>query len=386
MKKSIVLLIALSIMLLAACGAGDKALTKKEVLSQTIEKAGELESYSADMKIETDAMGMEVTIDGKSDITHNPDTLYMEMTMGMPGMAMDTEAYFADGEVFMGALGEWFIMSEEDLGLDSFDQLNTEELAKFNEFEEQFEMEEDDDFYILTLAGEGEEFEILAETYVQSVMEDFPAEEDLGEASLDFSVKSLELKLQIEKETMLPKSQSVNAEIEMDGEVFKIEAETTIANINEIEPVEIPDEVRENAITEEFLDEDIAYEEESMTLEEIQEFVDYTVPQVSSVPDGFELTHSYYDEYLEIPYFIYGNDSENSFTLSVYPSKDEYDDIILDEVAETVSINGQEGILEVLEEDFMYLTWEHQGLFLELISEGSEISKDILIEIAESVK
>lgn len=59
---------------------------------------------------------------------------------------------------------------------------------------------------------------------------------------------------------------------------------------------------------------------------------------------------------------------------------------MIDEAAETVSINGTEGQLETLGEALMYITWEYNDVFLELMGEGSEISKDILLQIAESVE
>lgn len=377
MKKINVLLITVAIMLLAACGTGEKILTKKEVLSQAIEAVEKVESYAADMKIDTDIMGMPVTIEGKSDITHNPDAFHMEMKMGMSGMPVETETYIVGEEVFMKMFGEWLSMEEEELGLESFDQLNKEELDKLKAFDDQIKMTEEDDIYVLALSGEGEEFAELAETYVESVME----EEDS-----DFSVNSLEMELQVDKETMLITSQTIAANIEMDDETYQIDAEVTISNVNGIDPIEIPKEVKENAISEEEMDSLFDYEEESMTLEEIEELVDYTIPQVSNVPKGYEMTDSYYDEFMEMAYFQYDKDLENGFILSVYPSIEAYESMIMDEAAETVTIHDTEGVLETIDDDLLYLTWEHQDLFLELIGEGPELTKDLLLEIAESIE
>lgn len=377
MKKINVLLITVAIMLLAACGTGEKVLTKKEVLSQAIEAVEKVESYAADMKIDTDIMGMPVTIEGKSDITHNPDAFHMEMKMGMSGMPVETETYIVGEEVFMKMFGEWLSMEEEELGLESFDQLNKEELDKLKAFDDQIKMTEEDDIYVLALSGEGEEFAELAETYVESVME----EEDS-----DFSVNSLEMELQVDKETMLITSQTIAANIEMDDETYQIDAEVTISNVNGIDPIEIPKEVKENAISEEEMDSLFDYEEESMTLEEIEELVDYTIPQVSNVPKGYEMTDSYYDEFMEMAYFQYDKDLENGFILSVYPSIEAYESMIMDEAAETVTIHDTEGVLETIDDDLLYLTWEHQDLFLELIGEGPELTKDLLLEIAESIE
>lgn len=391
MRKSIgLLMIALSI-LLAACGA-QEAKTVSEVLEQAVAASQELESYTADIKMDTEMMGMEVSIEGTSDITHNPDTLYLEMKMGMMGMTMDVETYVVEDEVYMGMFGEWFIVDEEEMGLESFDQLNEEELEKLNAFADQFEMTEEDDVYVLTLSGEGEAFKELIEPYLEASMEDFAMDPSMEEALANITVNSLEMEMRVEQKTMLMQSQTVTAEIEIDGEPSQIHAESTISNVNGVDPVVIPEEVKENAVAEsELLDEEYEheYEEESLPLDEIKEIVDYTVPEVTAVPEGYEMTDSYYysDEFLDMVYLLYEKDAENGFVFTIYPSKEVYGEVYEDDMTETVSINGNEGVLETISEDFLFLTWEHDsGVFLELMGEGSEMTKEVLLQIAESVE
>ncbi|MGM8214910.1 DUF4367 domain-containing protein [Bacillaceae bacterium W0354] len=127
--------------------------------------------------------------------------------------------------------------------------------------------------------------------------------------------------------------------------------------------------------------------EESMSIEEIQEQVDFTIPQVTSIPADYKLVEGFYDESIGIGIVMlnYEKDDENGFMLSIYPSREDYGEELLGETSETITIKGNEGTLTDLE-DFLILTWEQDGLFLELIGGGPDMNKDLLIEIAESVQ
>ncbi|MCF3944225.1 DUF4367 domain-containing protein [Oceanobacillus alkalisoli] len=389
MKKTIVLLLLASLLLLAACGEDKEQLNVSEVLEQAIQANADLESYSTDMKIDTEVMEMEMTIEGSADITHNPDTLYLDMAMGMAGISMDIETYVVGEEVYMSMFGEWLIMDDEEMGLDNFDQLNQEELDKLESFVDQFEMTEEDEVYVLRLAGEGEEFEKLIEPYLDATMGDLAMDVSLEEEDFsDLSISNFETEMKVDKETMLVQSQTVQAEFEMDGEAYQVNAEVTMSNMNEVEPIEIPEEVKESAVTEADWEEDLGFVEEEMSLEEIKETVDYTIPDLSFVPDGYELTESYYysDDESEMVYLIYEDEDRNGVVFSIYPSQEDYGEVYEDEETETVSVNGNEAVLEVIDEEFMYLTWEYEDVFLELIGEGTEMTKKLLLQIAEGIE
>lgn len=389
MRKTIVLLLLAGLLLLAACGEDKEQLNVSEVLEQAIQTNADLESYSTDMKIDTEVMEMEMTIEGSADITHNPDTLYLDMAMGMAGISMDIETYVVGEEVYMSMFGEWLIMDDEEMGLDNFDQLNQEELDKLESFVDQFEMTEEDGVYVLRLAGEGEEFEELIEPYLDATMGDLAMDVSLEEEDFsDLSISNFETEMRVDKETMLVQSQTVQAEFEMDGEAYQVNAEVTMSNMNEVEPIEIPEEVKESAVTEADWEEDLGFVEEEMSLEEIKETVDYTIPDLAFVPDGYELTESYYysDDESEMVYLIYEDEDRNGVVFSIYPSQEDYGEVYEDEETETVSVNGNEAVLEVIDEEFMYLTWEYEDVFLELIGEGTEMTKKLLLQIAEGIE
>ncbi|MHA6251850.1 DUF6612 family protein [Oceanobacillus sp. CAU 1775] len=384
MRKTVYLLIGLVLIFLAACGANED-LSKEEVLSQTIEKVETIESYSADIKMDTSMLGMDMSIEGVSDITHNPDTMYIKMTMNMPGMAMETETYYADGVGYMSMFDEWFEMSEEELQLGSFDQLNKEELEKLQAFEDQFEMTEEDGMYVLSLTGDGETFKKLVDPYLDSSMGGNGGE-ILFDEELDFSVNNFETKMWIDKKTMILTTQTVLADIEMDGEAFTISSEVSISNIDEVEPIEVPAEVLENVVADDYWEDDYDYEEEDLTLDEINEIIDFTIPTITHVPEGYELVDTYYDEYSGAVFISYEKDFYNYFTVDVYPSKEAYGEIYMEETTEEIDINGETGILQFSEGNFMYMTWMHGDLFIDLTVDGPEMSKDILLDIANGIE
>ncbi|WP_156856152.1 DUF4367 domain-containing protein [Oceanobacillus sp. AG] len=388
MRKTIALLIIASFLLLAACGEDKEPLTEGQVLEQAIQANADLESYTTEMKIDTEIMDMNVSIEGTADVTHDPDTLYLDMTMGMTGISMDVETYIVGEEVYMNMFGEWFITDEEEMGLESFDQLNEGELEKLEAFADQFEMTEEEDQYILTLTGEGEEFEELIEPYFDTSMGDLTMDIDLEEDLSDITINSFETEMKVDKESMLIQSQTVQAEFEMDGESIQVTAEATVSNVNEVEPIEVPEEVKENAVMEEEWEEDFAFLEEEMSLEEIKENVDYTIPDVTFVPEGYEMTESYYssDDESEMVYLIYEDEDWNGFVFSIYPSQEDYDGMFEGEETETITINGNEGNLAVDDDGFMCLTWEHEDVFLELIGEESEMPKELFLQIAEGIE
>lgn len=380
MKKRIfpILIILISITL-AACGT-NKTLTKSEVLTEASEAVANLKSYSIDMILNVNMMDTETKIEGTGDITHNPDTMHMTMAMGMPGMSMDFETYVNEDEAFMSMFGEWFTMSKEELGLESFDQLNKEQMDELARLSDKFEMTEQNNMYVLTLSGEGEEYSKILQPFIESSMGDFLDEPIIIDEMPNILVNSIDIELQIDKKTMIMMAQSIIADIDVDGEPMKLDGQFTISNINEVQPVEIPAEVRENAV-DAFL-----FNEEPMSLEEIQEAVDFTIPQVTTLPEGFSLIDSWYDESVQMVTLNYEKDIENGFSLSIYPTEEAYGEIITDETTETVTINGNEGTLSDMD-GFIILTWtDAEGKIVELVGGGPELTSDQFIQMAESVQ
>lgn len=385
MKKVALFMISFTMLFLVACGTG-KDLSVEEVLTQMIEKVESIESYSADIKMTTSILDTIVDIEGKSDITHNPDTMYFDMKMGMPGMAMDIEMYYVDGKGYMSMFEEWFEMTEEEMQLQSFDQLNNEELDKYKAFADTFEMTEEDGKYVLSLEGEGEKFEPLVSAYLDPTMGGL-GEEDMFEDTIEYDVTHFETKMWIDKKTMIMTEQTLKADLDMDGDTYTISSEGTIYNIDEVEPVVVPTEVVENAVTDdEIWEDDSEYVEQDYTVEEIQEMIDFTLPTIGSIPADYELVEAYYDEdYTGSVLLNYEKDYYNYFTVDIYPSLEAYGETAFEDMEE-ITINGAPAYFELIDGNYMYIMWEHNGLFIDLTGDGPDMTKELLMEIAESVE
>ncbi|GAA0327142.1 hypothetical protein GCM10008967_17090 [Bacillus carboniphilus] len=364
---------------LTACGATEENLSKEDVFNRAIEASETVKSYTLEMDMDIDMMDMKSNLKATGDVTHNPDSMMIKMSMGMPGMSMDFDAYVRDGEAYVSMFGEWMKMSPEEMGLEDFDQLNKEELEKMKQFKDQFEMKEEGNVYILTLSGEGDEFGILVEDLLESSMG--PADPEMEESVESMKVNKLDIEMQINKESFIPTTQNIKADVEIveQGTTTPVKLNGTISmtNINNVDPIEIPDEVKENAISEEDLF------GTGMSLEEIRETVAYEVPEVTQLPEGFSLVDSMYDDMMNMVMLSYEKDMDNGFMSTVYPAEEE---MALDEMGgEPITIQGKEAYL-FEEEEFFSISWENNGLYIELAGGGPDIKREQMIQIAESVQ
>jgi hypothetical protein len=393
MKRYFTLFLIVLMFGLTACQQ-EENLDKEEVLAKAVEAINSLNGYSIDMNMNVDTMGMENTITANGNVTHDPDTMHLNMSMGMAGMSMDFETYANEETAYMSMFGEWFKMSEEEADLDSFDQLNKEEMEKLQRFSDEFQMEEKDDSYVLTLVGGGDQYSPLIEELVQSSLGEMPVEEGADILST-MTVNQLELEITIDKKTFIQTGQNVNAdlEIEEDGTTtpLLLKGQFTISNINQVDPIEIPQEVIDRAVSEDeymegFKEEDAEFFDfgKEMSPEEIQEQASYTVPKLTHVPEGYSLIESMYDESMSMAMFSYEKDEENGFMLSINPIGD---DAIQDDMfaGEKVTVQGNEADFYQEDEWFYSVSWEQEGLFVEIIGSGS-LTREEILEIAENIQ
>lgn len=233
---------------LTACGT---ELSVEEVLERATAASEELDSYTADMNISTEFMGLDVSVNAIGDVTLDPDTMYMEMSIGAAGITMDVDVYMADEEVYMSIFDQWIVMDEDEFDSDSFNV--DEQLDGLDEFVEQFEMTVEDDVYVLTLNDSGDEFEEYIRPFLEASLAETGANHPDFDEDISFSVNNVDMRIQVDKETMVVQSQVLEADLEIDEEPVQIQVEMDISNINEVEPIEIPDDVKDNAVPEDFL-------------------------------------------------------------------------------------------------------------------------------------
>lgn len=380
-KNSLWMTSLLLLTLLSACGT--KELDKAEVLGKSIEASTALSSYSIEMDMDITADGMDQKMSITGDVTHNPDAMYFNMNMEALGMEIDSEMYMNKDAAYMSMFGEWVKMDTEELGITSFDQLNEESLEKLNQFKDQIEMTEEEGKYILKLSGNDDTYKVLIEDYVNSSLgSDLSSDAMIEEMINSIKINQLDLEYHVDKESFIQTTQIFNIDLvmEMDGmEIpLKMKGEATISNINGVEPIEIPQEAIDNAITEEEM---YSYDE-SMTVEQIQEMASYYIAEPTTLPEGYVYTEGYYDSSMEMAMLSYDKDDYNWILISTNPI--EY--IGLEEMeGEEISVRGTTGIQYEME-DYLSISWEENGLLYEVSSTSTELTEEQILEIAESLE
>ncbi|KGR89650.1 hypothetical protein CD30_15970 [Ureibacillus massiliensis 4400831 = CIP 108448 = CCUG 49529] len=369
----------LVILMLAACGKA--SLDKSEVLAKSIEASADIHSYSIEMDMDIDMDDMKQSVSMKGDITHNPDMIHLNMNMDMLGMNMDIETYLNQDEAYMSMMGEWMEMDPSELGLESFDQINKEEMEKLTKFTEQFEMTEEENQYVLKLSGNDETYRELIEDVISSSMGEVSADPYMEELINSIKIKNLNLEYHIDKETFIHTMQVFDIELEMvDGDTttpLNIKGELTTSNINGVEPIVIPDEVKESAVTE---DEMYPYSD-SMSVEELQELVSYEIVEPSAVPEGYIFTEGYYDETMDMVTISYDKDFDNWIMLTMNPIEVFS---LADVEGESIEVRGTEGIIYDME-GYLSISWEENGLLYEVGGMGTDLTIEQLLEVAESI-
>jgi hypothetical protein len=125
---------------------------------------------------------------------------------------------------------------------------------------------------------------------------------------------------------------------------------------------------------------------ENMSIEEIQEQVDFNVPQITEIPKGYELIGSYFDKEFNLIDFGYENNSGEMINLTISPVGEDvgYPEEMMEE-AQRITVNGNAGLL-VGSEGMFFLSWEKEDLSFMLAGMGPSMTSDSLLKVAESVE
>jgi hypothetical protein len=124
----------------------------------------------------------------------------------------------------------------------------------------------------------------------------------------------------------------------------------------------------------------------NMSIEEIQEQVDFNVPQITEIPKGYELIGSYFDKEFNLIDFGYENNSGEMINLTISPVGEDvgYPEEMMEE-AQRITVNGNAGLL-VGSEGMFFLSWEKEDLSFMLAGMGPSMTSDSLLKVAESVE
>lgn len=241
-------------------------LTLQEVYDKSMKVSEELKSVKGTIDM-NQAMTMpseEMTLDIKSALDmeyilepmqmHQKGTTTM-MGMGEGGESQETEmeTYITEDAMYVyeGTTAQWMKFPQEmvDQIMSSANQTDpATQLQPLQEYLEQVEFEQDDDTYILTLKGSGEEFTALVKDQVDEALQNLTAGENIN---LDFTINSVDYVVHIDKDSYQTTKLDtvIDMDMTMDGETInlKMDAKTDFSKFNEIGEIVVPQEIIDSA-------------------------------------------------------------------------------------------------------------------------------------------
>lgn len=241
-------------------------LTLQEVYDKSMKVSEELKSVKGtiDMNQTMTMPSEEMTLDIKSALDmeyilepmqmHQKGTTTM-MGMGEGGESQETEmeTYITEDAMYVyeGTTAQWMKFPQEmvDQIMSSANQTDpATQLQPLQEYLEQVEFEQDDDTYILTLKGSGEEFTALVKDQVDEALQNLTAGENIN---LDFTINSVDYVVHIDKESYQTTKLDtvIDMDMTMEGETMnlKMDAKTDFSKFNEIGEIVVPQEIIDSA-------------------------------------------------------------------------------------------------------------------------------------------
>ncbi|SEN03785.1 hypothetical protein SAMN04487786_3103 [Paenisporosarcina quisquiliarum] len=241
-------------------------LTLQEVYDKSMKASEELKSVKGtiDMKQTMSIPSEEMTLDIKSvmDMEYiiEPMQMHQKGTTTMMGVSEGGESQETEMEtyitedgmyVYEGTTAQWMKFPQEmvDQMMGTTNQTDpATQLQPLQEYLEQVEFEQDDENYILTLEGSGEEFTSLVKDQVDEALQSLTTEENVN---LDFTIHSVDYLVHIDKESFQTNKLDmvIDMDMTMNGEMINLNmnAKTDFSKFNEIDKIVVPQEVIDGA-------------------------------------------------------------------------------------------------------------------------------------------
>lgn len=241
-------------------------LTLQEVYDKSMKASEELKSVKGtiDMKQTMSIPSEEMTMDIKSmmDMEYiiEPMQMHQKGTTTMMGVGegsesqeIEMETYITEDALYVyeGTTAQWMKLPQEmvDQMMGATNQTDpAAQLQPLEEYLEKVEFEQDDENYILTLEGSGEEFTSLVKDQVDEALQSLTGE---GNIDLDFTIHSVDYLVHIDKESFQTNKLDmvIDMDMTMDGETInlKMDVKTNFSKFNEINEIVVPQEVMESA-------------------------------------------------------------------------------------------------------------------------------------------
>lgn len=270
MKKWIVTIFLVMVSFgLVACGEN-----AEKVFNNALEASENMESAEVSIKLDQElSMGDEgkitITSDMEGSVINDPIAMHqkgiMSMSMDIPGMGsevpldMETEIYLVEDEMYMyeSLTGEWIKADSSMIPIDTVTANQpdvSQQLNMMEKYVKDFEFEQLDSEYVFKLTADGEGFKDLSQEMLDEYLpEELTAElGDLTQLFEDMEIKNLYIEMVIDKETYDLKRYNVDMDMSMtvEGETVDIvqHVKSEYKNINTIDSIEVPQDVKDAAV------------------------------------------------------------------------------------------------------------------------------------------
>ncbi|MCP1182797.1 DUF6612 family protein [Paenibacillus sp. 1781tsa1] len=234
--------------------------TLDELITKTNAATKEMKSFTTEANIDQNlkldageqSQDQQVKTSLKMDIIKDPMMIYQEMKMEMSGQeAQNVKQYITSDKIYSQVGEQWVAIPEAQTAAlieQMKASMNPEgELEQFKKIEEDTEVTEEGDNYVINADVSGDNVKELA----KAVMEQNGSDAQM-QAMLDqMNITSMKMKYMINKETYLPASTDVTMvmEMEQNGQKMTMDMKmnSTFSNHDQVEEIKIPQEALDSA-------------------------------------------------------------------------------------------------------------------------------------------
>ncbi|WP_085993211.1 DUF6612 family protein [Oceanobacillus senegalensis] len=271
MKKWIITVLLVTLITgLTACSGTENA---EKIYSKAITAAEEMESAEViidmkqQMQLPNEAESVEMTSNMEGSMIVDPLAMHQKGNvsislgeMAETPMEMEQELYLVDNEMYMfeSMSNQWMKIDDSMIPMDMVNSQQmdvSEQLDMMKEYVEELSVEETEDEYILKLSADGDGIKEFSDKFVKEVMpEDIMAQlgEEVADVLKNMKINELLIEMIIHKDTyqMSAYNMDMDMTISQDGEEMNIKqvVKTIYQNINTIESLEVPQNVKDSAV------------------------------------------------------------------------------------------------------------------------------------------
>lgn len=242
-------------------GAAQGTPTAEELMTRANEASMNLESFAIEtdvsqiitMTVEGEQQTQNVAMSGRSEFVKTPLSMHQVMDMSIPGAGeQQIEQYMTEQGVYSKMGDQWIIMND-DLAAEiqaTIDQSQNlqQQLEQFRALTDSTVVSEEGDEYVLTADVSGDEVRSLAQSYMNQSGAADPQLEAMME---QMEITNMKIHYAVDKETYMPTRTYVEMSMNMTAEGQEVSLDMTMEGIisehNEIGPIEVPQEVLDNA-------------------------------------------------------------------------------------------------------------------------------------------